>query len=386
MREVPAMHPKPLHRARRKVICYVSSASGDWGGASRVLFTNIRLLDRERYEPIVMLPSEGPILPLLNDLGVRYVLWGRLHEPRNPFSYARDIFRAIRFFNAEGVDLVHLNHSNYWRPAEMVAARLLRIPVITHYHLAVRDPGPFVRLSSLIAAVSEYSAQHSLPADTPKIVIHNSVSLERFDAARDARDELALGKRAVVVAFIGQIRRMKGIDLFIRMAERIPGDHVRFLIAGECRDPARYDGAYSETSLREMIAGDPRIRYAGYRTDIEHLYRSSDIIVVPSRWGEPFGLVNIEAGAARKPIVATRDGGIPEVIRHGENGFLVERDDLAGLVHYTERLIADEALRRAMGERARRIVEERFTSLPVRKLEQAYDRLTAGRSPKASVC
>jgi glycosyltransferase involved in cell wall biosynthesis len=344
-----------------------------------VLFTNIRLLDRERFEPIVMLPSEGPILPLLNDLSVRYVLWGRLHEPHNPVSYAADIFRALRFFKAENVDLLHLNHSNYWRPAEMLAAKLLGIPIITHYHLAVRDPGPFVRLSSVIAAVSQYSAEHSLPAGTPKIVIHNSVSLERFDSARDARDELALEGSAVVVAFIGQIRRMKGIDLFIRMAERIPGKNVRFLIAGECRDPARYDGAYGEAKLREMIAGDPRIRYAGYRTDVEHLYRSSDIIVMPSRWGEPFGLVNIEAGAARKPVVCTRDGGIPEVIRHGENGFLVEREDLEGLVRYTERLIDDENERKRMGERARMIVEQRFTGEPVRRLEEVYEALTEKR-------
>ena len=96
---------------------------------------------------------------------------------------------------------------------------------------------------------------------------------------------------------------------------------VKYLIAGECRDPIKFHGAYTEDELRSKIAGDGRIKYAGYRTDVENIYRSSDIIVMPSRWGEPFGLINIEAGAAGKPMVSTRDGGIPEIIRHGENRF-----------------------------------------------------------------
>ena len=369
------------NKTDRKIIGYLSGASGDWGGASRVLFTNIRLLDRARFEPLVMLPSDGPIVPVLAELGVRHVVWGPLREPRTAFRYARDVASAISFFRRSRIDLLHFNNANYWRPAEMLAARILRIPVITHYHVVVRSPGPFVRLSSLIAAVSDYAAQNSAPRRVPKVVIHNSVSLERFDNASDIRVELGLGAQSVVVAFIGQIRTIKGIDLFIRMAQRIPGDHVRFLIAGECRDPARYDGAYSEAQLREAIGADSRIVYAGYRTDVQHLYRSSDIVVMPSRWGEPFGLINIEAGAARKPMVSTRDGGIPEIIRHGENGFLVERDDLEGLVHYATLLIENEALRRTMGDRARAMVEEHFTTRPVRNLEQAYDRLLARRPP-----
>lgn len=368
-----------MKRTGKKIIGYLSGAAGDWGGASRVLFTNIRLLDRTRFEPLVMLPSEGPVIPLLQELGVRYAVWGALREPHGALSYVRDIAAAVRFFRRNGVDLLHINHANYWRPAEMLAAKILRIPVITHYHVVVQDPGPFVRLSSLIAAVSEYAAQNSAPRSVPKVVIHNSVSLERFDSAADIRGELGLKPHAVVVAFIGQIRRIKGIDLFIRMAQCIHGEHVRFLIVGECRDPARFEGAYSETQLREAIGGDSRILYAGYRTDIQHFYRSADIVVMPSRWGEPFGLINIEAGAARKPMVSTRDGGIPEIIRHGENGFLVEREDLDGLVRHTTLLIQSEGLRRAMGEKARAIVEERFTTLPVRKLEQAYAQLLTAK-------
>ena len=359
----------------RRVVCYLTESAGDWGGASRVLFSTLRLIDRTRFEPLVLLPSKGRILPLLDQIGVPYVIWGQAHEPRGAVRYARDIAAAIRLFRRRRVDLLHINGNNYWRPAEVLAARLLRLPIVTHYHVVVEQPGPFVKYSDLIVAVSAYTAAASEPKSVPKAVVHNSVVLARFDAARDIREELSLSPDDIVISFVGQIRDIKGIDLFIRMAHAIPMPSARFLIVGECRDPEKFPGAYTEKRLRSEIGDDTRIRYVGYRSDVENVYRASDIVVMPSRGGEPFGLITIEAGASCKPVVATRDGGVPEVIQHGDNGFLVEREDVAALVHYTSLLIADARLRHDMGERARRIVEERFTSQPVRDLEHAYDQL-----------
>jgi glycosyltransferase involved in cell wall biosynthesis len=359
----------------KHIICYLTESAGDWGGASRVLFANLRLIDRTRFTPIVLLPSRGPILPQLEQLDVPYVIWGREHEPKGLVRYAADIAAAVRFFRRRRVDLLHINGANYWRPAEILAAKLLRMPIVTHYHVVVHKPGPFVKLSNLIVAVSAYTAAASEPNSVPKAVVHNSVVLSRFDEARDIRAELDLSPDNVVVSFVGQIRDIKGVDLFIRLAHAIPEPSTRFLIVGECRDPAKYPGSYTEDRLRQEIGDDSRIRYVGYRSDVENIYRASDIVIVPSRGGEPFGLITIEAGASRRPIIATRDGGLPEVIRHGENGFLVDREDLAGLVHHTTLLIADHRLRQRMGDTARQIVEERFTDRPVRSLEQIYDRL-----------
>lgn len=359
----------------KKTICYLSASAGDWGGASRVLFTNLRLLDRSRFHPVVLLPKEGPILPVLDKLDISYVLWGRQHEPDGILSYLRAILKAVRFFRKNRVDLLHINHANYWRPAEVVAAKLLGIPIVTHYHVVVHKPGPFVKYSTCIAAVSRYTAEHSLPAATPKTVIHNSVDVTRYDNAQNIRDELQLDEDDVVISFIGQIRDIKGVDLFIKMAHEIPGDKVKFLIVGECRDPKIYHGSYTKKMLDDEIAGDARIRYTGYRSDVENIYASSDIIVMPSRWEEPFGLINIEAGAARKPMISTNVGGIAEIIRHGENGYLADAEDVASLTSYTRKLIDDRDLRMQMGERAREIVEEMFTTRPIRELENLYDSL-----------
>jgi glycosyltransferase involved in cell wall biosynthesis len=368
----------------RKVIAYLGGTSGDWGGASRVLFNTIKLLDRDRYEPIVLLPDEGPIRPTLEALGVRYLVWGPVREPTAGVPrYAWDVVAAARFLRRNRVDLLDVNFG-YWRPAEVFAARLLRVPIVTHYHVLVSSPGPFVRFSSAIVVVSRFAAEHSEPKAARMEVIHNTVTLDRFDRARDIRPEIGLAPSDTVVAFAGQIRENKGVDLFIRMARAIPDPTVRFLIVGECRDPKLYPGSYTEARLRAEIGGDPRIRYLGYRADIENVFRSSDLLVMPSRWGEPFGLINIEAGAAGKPMIATRDGGIPEIILHGENGFLVDVDDLEELTACTRRLIGDRALREAMGRKARARVETEFTTRPVRRLEQLYDELISPPKGAAS--
>lgn len=359
----------------KKNICYLSASAGDWGGASRVLFTNLRLLDRRRFHPIVLLPGDGTILPVLDKLDISYVLWGRQHEPDGVIKYFLDIFKSFQFFRKNKIDLLHINHANYWRPAEVVAAKLLGIPIITHYHVVVSKPGPFVKYSTCIAAVSRYTSEHSLPASVPKAIIHNSVDVSRYDNAKNIRDELGLGKDDVVVSFIGQIRDIKGVDLFIKMAHGIEGSNVKFLIVGECRDPKIYHGSYTKEMLDDEIAGDTRILYTGYRSDVENIYASSDIIVMPSRWEEPFGLINIEAGAARKPMISTNVGGIAEIIRHGENGYLADGEDVTSLVDYTSKLIEDTKLRLQMGARAREIVDEMFTTRPIRELESLYDKL-----------
>ncbi|BCX82142.1 L-malate glycosyltransferase [Methylomarinovum caldicuralii] len=358
---------------KRIKVCYLSESSGDWGGASRVLFTNLRHLDRQHFEPLVLLPGEGPIMPELQRWGVAYRFWSGFTEPGNPLAYLKSLLSFYRFLKRERIAIVHANHT-FWRPAEILAARLARVPVVTHYHVVMKQPGPFVGLSSLIIANSAYTASVSGPPQVPKKVIHNPTDLQRFDRGRSIRRELGIGDGETVIAFLGQMKQIKGVDLFLDMSRRLSGrrPNLKFLLAGRCQSGS---GAYSEEALQAEIGGHPDIRYLGRLDDPENLYHSADIIVMPSRWDEPFGLIAIEAGACRKPIVATRVGGIPEIIEDGVTGFLVERDDLEALVSRVQQLIDDPGLRQRMGEAGMRKVEREFTDKPVRELESAYREL-----------
>ncbi len=360
---------------KKKVICYFATSAGDWGGASRSLFLLLKALDKDRFEPLVLYPSEGSTLPELDKRGIRYVIWGDMHEREGWLAYMVAHIKALTFFRKNKVDLIHINHSSYWRPAEIMAAKLLKIPVITHYRVINDSPSPYTKFSSLVVANSKYTADHSLPKEIPKAVMHNIVDLERYDNAKNIRDELGLSEDDIVFSFIGQVREIKGVDTFIKMAHKIDNKNVKFLIVGECRDPKKFEGAYTEEMLRTEINGDERIKIVGYRSDVENIYYSSDVIVMPSRWEEPFGLINIEAGASSKPIISSRVGGIPEIIRDGENGFLFEKGDADDFARCATKLINDPQLREQMGTRGREIVEEFFTAAPVRRLESIYEKM-----------
>ena len=356
-------------------VVFLSGTNGDWGGASRVLFNTLRAIDRSAFEPIVLLNRRGPAMKLLDDLGIAYRVWKPAPGlDEGALGYAGGLVRALRLLRELQAELLDVNYY-YWRPAEVLAARLLRLPIVSHFHMVIPNPGPFVRFSGTVVAVSHYAAARSASHGRPVEVIPNTVVLDRFDNAVGLRSELGIAESNVVVSFVGQILENKGIGSFLRMARSLDGDGLRFLVAGECRDPALVPGAYDQDRLQREIGGDERIRYLGYRRDVENVFRTTDILVVPSCWGEPFGLINIEAGAAGIPVVATRDGGIPEIIRDGDNGLLVDVGDEPALAAAVRRLADSPDLRRRMGRRAREIVEKRYTTAPVRQLEQLYLRL-----------
>jgi len=366
--------------ARPLRVLYFAGTHGDWGGAGRVMFTTLSLLDRSRIEPIVALPMEGPAQALLDDLGIEYVLWGGMGEYRSAVQYTSAIVRTLLWLRRRGIDVVHVNKANDWRPAEHLAARVARVPIVTHFHTVNHDRAPATRMSSAIAAVSKFVAEHSDTQDVPVRVIYNSVNVARFGHGRSIRGELGIAEDALVVTFAGQMRRIKGLDLFVNAARKVSIPKVRFLVAGAFPQGRGIDDAYTESTFRELCAGDDRIIYAGYREDMPNVYHSSDIVVVPSRWEEPFGLILIEAGIGAKPVIATCVGGIPEVVRDGETGVLVKPDDEQALVSAIQQLASDAALRMKMGMAARTHVIERFVEQPVRELEDLYVSLCACRS------
>lgn len=362
-------------------VCFLTGSSSDWGGGSRVLYTTLRNSDLSRIEPLVLLSGDGPIRKELDARGIRCIAWGPVTEPTDKLGYLRALWRMLRLLRRERIEVLHINH-RFWRPAEVLAAFLLRIPVLVHFHLVNQQEGSFMSRCSAAICVSQYVARESVPNTLAKHVVHNGVQLARFEKGRDMRAEWSIAQDAVIVAFLGQIREIKGVQDFITMALQIPRRDVCFLIAGECRDPQKFPGSYSEKNLKEMTDGDGRVHYIGYVNEVENVYRTADIVVVPSRWQEPLGLINLEAAASRKPIVATRVGGIPEAVDDGVSGYLVEPGDVKALASRVAELIADPALRKRMGDAGRARVERDFTIRPVREFESLLIRYARHRGAR----
>lgn len=354
------------------VICYFLGTNDDWGGASRALLNFVRGIDRSAFCPVVVIPKAGPIQQVLATENTSCLVWPIHDRSRNLGAFMWHIGRAASFLKSCRADLLHINYGAIgWKPAEMLAARLLRLPIVTHLHMPVRKPSSYIRYSAAVVGVSRYACEHSDIRDLSCHAIHNVADFRRFGSGTPKRDELSIKEDSIVVGFFGQVRRIKGITLFLELANRIQDQKVEFLIAGELRGK----DTFTASQFSKLIEGDHRIKYLGYRDDVQDLYASCDVIVMPSQWDEPCAMVLFEASAAGKPIVATATGGTPEILIDGETGFLVGRDDIDGLTARVLSLVRDRDLRMRIGSHAREHAMSRFVADPVRTLERLYGTL-----------
>jgi glycosyltransferase involved in cell wall biosynthesis len=154
---------------------------------------------------------------------------------------------------------------------------------------------------------------------------------------------------------VGRLEPQKGMDVLLRALREIVVEfpNVRLRIAGEGGERAAL-----ERQARELGLGD-RVAFLGLRDDVISLMAQSALLVHGARW-EGFGLVLLEAMAAGTPIVATRVGGVAEVVADGATGLLVAPEDPSALAAGVLALLRDPARARAMGAAGRRRLETEF--------------------------
>jgi len=189
------------------------------------------------------------------------------------------------------------------------------------------------------------------------VVIHNGVDAEAFRRT-ERREALARhGVREPYVLFVGRISEQKGIFPLLEAARGLPEDVSLVLCASSPDTPELL------ARLEAAVAGRPRVRWINAMLpvpEVVELYSHAAVFVCPSIY-EPFGLINLEAMACGTPVVASRVGGIPEVVVDGETGWLVPPGDEAALAQALRDALGDPARARRMGEAGRRRVEAHFS-------------------------
>ena len=279
-----------------------------------------------------------------------------------------------------GYDVVHA-HQLWATPSRVAAAtaRLRRQPVAVTDHglLGSRArPAEADRLVDRFLTVSEYSAQVLGTPRERTTVVYGGVDPSRFFPQER--------KRAGVL-FVGRLTPHKGVD---RLLRALPERAELTVVGTAGHDLEPPESGYAG-SLRELAAGR-QVRFLGAVTDAEllDLYRSTSVMVLPSveetcygkriRISELLGLSVLEAMACGAPVVASRIGGVREVVRHGETGFLVEPGDVDDLRRRIEEVLGDAPLARRLGDNAHQLVAERFTwDACARRCLQAYEGMGA---------
>ncbi len=211
-----------------------------------------------------------------------------------------------------------------------------------------------LRRADRLIAISQSEARRliSLGVHEDRVVmIPNGIDLREFEGLPERKSS----PETVTGLFVGRIYpRQKGLETLVRaMAYGGRGINVRIRIVGE-----DWGGVSSIRSLAARLGVSDRFSFCGTlpRHELVQEYARADFLVLPSLF-EPFGIVLLEAMAARLPVVASRVGGIPEVVRDGESGILAEPGNPADLARAIGRLVEDAPLRHTMGERGRARVE-----------------------------
>jgi len=156
-----------------------------------------------------------------------------------------------------------------------------------------------------------------------------------------------------VILYVGQLIKGKGVDLLLKAMSKVYHP-VRLIIVGTGNE---------EPNIKSMIKSmklDDRVELVGWSSDVERYYRQADVVVVPSRWQEPFGLVGLEAFAYQTPVVAFNVGGITEWLHDGENGLLAKAGNVKDLAEKIESLISNASLCSDLGKEGYKYVRDTF--------------------------
>ncbi|MGA2775586.1 MAG: glycosyltransferase family 4 protein [Candidatus Omnitrophota bacterium] len=167
-------------------------------------------------------------------------------------------------------------------------------------------------------------------------------------------------KQTVRFGYVGTLLPMKGIDLLVKAFRKLSAPHARFFIYGKAKAYAGYESFYKE--LKKKAKGDSRICLMGSFDNayIGKVLSSIDVLVVPSIWPENTPLIILEALASHIPVVASRIGGIPELIKEGTNGLLFEPNNIDDLKRKLELFFENPGLLSHLkqGAKALRSIEE----------------------------
>lgn len=179
--------------------------------------------------------------------------------------------------------------------------------------------------------------------DKDVAVIPNGVCVKEFAPEKREFDERS-------ILFVGRLVYRKGIhlllDMMLHVVEELPDAHLA--IAGTGYLAPLIKPLVKARGLQKNVT----LVLEPSRRRLIELYRRANVFVLPSIFGESFGIVVLEAMASKTPVVAANQGGVSEIVEHGETGFLVRRGDVKAMASYVTRLLEDKSCARAIAERA----------------------------------
>jgi len=354
-------------------------------GAERMLLLILARLDRTEFEPTVICPH-GPLEKMARDLGVEVenvaALQARFTWRVDQLArYSQSFFQTVSRIRSRVSEIKpDLIHANSIRSGLVATAATfgLRTRVAWHLHDKLpRHPlSTAIRLFALLStrtqmiAVSEAVARNfcgrfaGLLENRVSVVL-NAIDLDAFrrdpNACQSTRAKLGLNEDDLVFGIVGQLTARKGqLELIRAFAKAGVPQSVLLIVGAALFNRDREYALKLEQEARSLGLGD-RVRTLGSRNDVSALMQSMDLLIVNSIT-EPFGLVIVEAMACGTPVLAAAVDGIPEIIEHEQNGWLVPPRNETALADALVQLSRDAALRGRLARQGMQLVTARFSA------------------------
>jgi glycosyltransferase involved in cell wall biosynthesis len=354
------------------------------GGAERDLLAVLTKLHRAEWEPHVACPSEGPLQAVIQQTGVacHSLALPPWRKWFSPFVRWSGVARLRALLKQLEPALVHVNDI-WWVPHAIRALgdeRTRRIPIVAHVRQEI-EPEKVRRYGlDQVEAVIAISRQVERALSAGGVAserlqtIYSGLDLAMPSGADGDREaicrKLGLPAGAILLGTVANLFPRKGYDVMFRALPKILKaiPEVQYVIVGT--DKTEY--ARSLRTLAKEIGVADHVHFAGFQDPVRPFLRALDLYVHPARM-EGFGIAVVEAMAQGKAVVATRTGGVPEVVEHGQTGLLVEPGDPDQLGIAVVSLLRDEERRLRMGNNGAARARARFDlRAAVKATEQVY--------------
>ena len=326
----------------------------------------------------------------------------------SPLNDIQSFVSIFRILLTSKPDIVH-THTSKAGILGRLAAWMARVPIIIHTphghvfygHFGRSLSRIFLQMEKLLGRIThhqialtpeEYNDYLSLRVSklSNTTVIHSGVDLHRFSNGAQQRTkkrkELRIPADSLVIGYVGWLIPIKGVTYLVSAVAKVTEKYPKSLLVLVGKGD---DKGEEEVKLKEQVKNlglADKVRFLGWRPDVDEIMGCFDIFVLPSL-NEGMGRVLVEAMAAGLPIVASRVGGIPDLVKDGKNGLLVPPEDASALETAISDLLADKMKRKRMAEAGKKMCRQYSAEAMVEQIDNLYTELVekCSRNPDTRV-
>lgn len=397
-------------RNKKTILYCEGNTDGTVGGSFYSLLYLTKGLDRDKYDPVVVFHKEHALLPDYNKADVKTIIIPQyipvnlvsdnkyiskinkilkiIQRPVNMVGYLFISSHKLKSFLVKNkIDLLHLNNSVLRNNNWMIAAFRAGIPCITHER-GINNHYPFIsrflagKLNAIISiskSVTDVLKENGVK-NKNIVTIYNGINPDEVIEKKSDQDVMKLlniGNNTNVIGIIGNIREWKGQEIAVRAMRKIVDNYpntVCLLIGDTAKEDSNYKNKLD--MIIKELGLESNIIFTVYIKNVPDYLNILQIVLHTSIEPEPFGRVLIEAMSLSKPLIASNEGAVPEIIENEKSGLTFSPGDYEQLADLVIKLLKDKENANSLGrEGYKRLLDKFHIKVNVEKTQLLYDRI-----------